>query len=70
MNGLLQNLMAQAMQSKDPRAAKALQLIANGDIQGQKQMAENLCQSIGITSDEAMARIQNEMQGKFSFVNK
>lgn len=67
---LFQQFMSQAMQSKDPRAAKALQMIQNGDIEGQKQMAMNLCQSIGITPDQAMQTIQQRMQGRNPFVNK
>ena len=67
---IYQMLLSQAMKSNDPRAMKALQLIQNGDIQGQKQMAENLCQSIGITTDQAMHSIQQRMQGINPFVNK
>lgn len=70
MNGLLQNFINQAMQSADPRAAKALQLIQSGDIQGQKAMAENLCQAAGITPDQARQQIQQRIQGFMPFVNK
>lgn len=70
MNGLMKMFVDQAMQSKDPRAAKAIQLIQNGDIKGQEEMARNLCQSIGITPEQAMEQIQQKMQRGFPFVNK
>lgn len=67
MNGILQMFIQKAMQSKDPRAATALGLIQNGDVEGQKRMAENLCASCGITVDDAIKRIQGNPG---AFMNK
>jgi hypothetical protein len=43
--------------SNNPMAKNAIQMYQNGDTQGLKTLAENLCREQGITTDEAKQRV-------------
>lgn len=43
--------------SSNPMAKNAIKMYQNGDTQGLKTLAENLCREQGITTDEAKQRV-------------
>lgn len=54
----LNNIMSNNRLMQDPRAQRAMSMYQNHDSAGLKEMAENLCESYNITTDQAKAEVQ------------
>ena len=54
---LLSNVMKNSRLMQDPRAQRAMSMYQNHDSAGLKEMAENLCKSYNITTDQAKAEV-------------
>lgn len=63
MNRQMQRMLNQMQKSpqvqNNPMARNAMQMYQNGDAQGLKNMAENLCKERGITTGQAKQMVFN-----------
>lgn len=57
----VQNMMNNNQVAQNPLAMNALELYKNGDEDGLKQMAENLCHEKGISIDEVKAGLMKHL---------
>jgi len=55
---ILSNVMKNSRLMQDPRAQRAMSMYQNHDSEGLKNMAENLCKSYNITTDQAKAEVK------------
>lgn len=53
----IQQMMNNSQVMQNPMAKNAIQMYQNGDTQGLKSMAENICKENGMTTDEAKQKI-------------
>lgn len=63
---LLQNAMNSPVVRNNPNAQQWLQVIQNGDAQAGEQIARNICNSYGMTPEQASQQAQNGLFGMFS----
>ena len=55
----IQQMMNNSQVMQNPMAKNAVNMLQNGDSEGLKKMAENLCHEKGITTDEAKQAIMS-----------
>lgn len=56
----LQQMMGNNSVMNNPMARNAMQMMQNGDSDGLKKLAENICKERGTTPDEIKNRIMNQ----------
>lgn len=62
---MILNQMVNSPQIKqNPMAQNVLNMYKNGDSDGLKKMAENLCSAKGYTVDQVSSRMQQEIMGR------
>lgn len=59
MQMILNQMINSPQVQNNPMAKNAMQMYQNGDSNGLKSMAENLCKERGITIDEAMQKVMS-----------
>ncbi len=59
MQVILNQMVNSSQVQNNPMAKNAMQMYQNGDINGLKSMAENLCKERGITVDEAKQKVMS-----------
>lgn len=59
MQAILNQIINSSQVQNNPMAKNAMQMYQNGDSNGLKSMAENLCKERGITVDEAKKNVMN-----------
>lgn len=59
MQAILNQMVNSPQVQNNPMAKNAMQMYQNGDTNGLKSMAENLCKERGITVDEAKKNVMN-----------
>lgn len=68
MNRQMQRMLSKMMKSpqvqNNPMARNAMEMYQNGDTQGLKSMAENLCKERGITTDRAKQMVMGMLSGR------
>lgn len=57
MQAILNQIINSSQVQNNPMAKNAMQMYQNGDTNGLKSMAENLCKERGITVDEAKQKV-------------
>lgn len=57
---LLQQMASNSQVMNNPMARNAMQMMQNGDSDGLKKLAENICRERGTTPDEMKNRIMNQ----------
>ena len=59
MQAILNQMVNSTQVQNNPMAKNAMQMYQNGDSNGLKSMAENLCKERGITVDEAKQKVMS-----------
>lgn len=59
MQAILNQMVNSPQVQNNPMAKNAMQMYQNGDTNGLKSMAENLCKERGITVDEAKKKVMS-----------
>lgn len=59
MQAILNQIINSSQVQNNPMAKNAMQMYQNGDSNGLKSMAENLCKERGITVDEAKQKVMS-----------
>lgn len=59
MQAILNQIINYSQVQNNPMAKNAMQMYQNGDTNGLKSMAENLCKERGITVDEAKQKVMS-----------
>ena len=59
MQAILNQMVNSPQVQNNPMAKNAMQMYQNGDSNGLKSMAENLCKERGITVDEAKQKVMS-----------
>ena len=59
MQAILNQMVNSPKVQNNPMAKNAMQMYQNGDSNGLKSMAENLCKERGITVDEAKQKVMS-----------